>query len=149
MAKFLNKEQEKTIINAIKEAENNTSGEIRVHIEPKCKPEDPVERAIEVFGELHMHETELRNGTIIYVSTDDHKLAIWGDEGINEKVGQDFWDTELELMTKYFQAGDFETGLKEVVLHVGNKLKEFFPYQKDDVNELSDDISYGGKKEDA
>ena len=147
MAEFLTKDEEKTIINAIKEAETNTSGEIRVHVEPTCKEDDPVKRAIEVFGELKMHETGLRNGTIIYVSTDDHKLAIWGDEGINSKAGQEFWDSELALMTKYFQAGDYETGLKEAVLHVGNKLKEFFPYQKDDENELSDDISYGGNED--
>ena len=149
MARFLTKEQEQTVIQAIQEAETQTSGEIRVHIEAKCTAEDPVERAIEVFGELKMYETELRNGTIIYVSTRDHKLAVWGDKGINEKVGQDFWNTELKLMTKYFQAGDYESGLKEVVTHVGQKLKEYFPYQKDDVNELSDDISYGGKDDDA
>ncbi len=147
MARFLTKDQEQTIIKAIREAENQTSGEIRVHIEPKCKPEDPLERAMEVFAELHMHETELRNGVIIYVSTDDHKLAIWGDKGINEKVGQDFWEHELELMTKYFKAEDYETGLKEVIAHIGNKLREFFPYQKDDTNELSDDISYGEEKD--
>lgn len=147
MARFLTKDQEQTIIKAIREAENQTSGEIRVHIEPKCKHEDPLERAKEVFAELQMHKTELRNGVIIYVSTDDHKLAIWGDKGINEKVGQDFWVYELELMTKYFKAGDYETGLQEVVTHIGNKLKEFFPYQQNDTNELSDDISYGEKKD--
>ncbi len=145
MSKFLSKEQERTVIAAIKEAETNTSGEIRVHIETKCKPGDPITRAKEVFAELKMHETELQNGTIIYVATKDHKIAIWGDEGINSKVGQDFWTAELELMTKYFQADDYETGLQEAILHIGKKLKEFFPYQKDDVNELSDDISYGGK----
>ena len=143
MAKFLTKEQEKTIVYAIQQAESATSGEVRVHLEPRCKADDPVERAKQVFAELKMHETELHNGTIIYVATKDHKLAIWGDQGINEKVGQEFWNEELELMKKYFSAGDYETGLEEAVLKVGEKLKEFFPYQKDDINELSDDISYG------
>ncbi len=147
MKDFLNEEQEKSVIRAIREAENNTSGEIRVHLEAKCEPEDPLERAKEVFGELDMHKTELRNGTIIYVATEDHKIAIWGDEGIHEKVGQDFWDDELELITKYFMADDYETGLREAVLKIGEKLREFFPYQDDDINELSDDISYGDDKD--
>lgn len=148
MKDFLNEDQEKTIIRAIREAETSSSGEIRVHLEAKCKGKDPVERAKEVFAELKMHETELRNGTIIYVATDDQKIAIWGDEGIHSKVGQGFWDDELDLLTKYFMADDYETGLREAVLKVGEKLREFFPYQgKDDINELSDDISYGDDKD--
>lgn len=143
MARFLSKEEEQTVISAIKEAENATSGEVRVHIEGKCKPDDSMVRAKEVFAELKMHETELKNGVIIYIATRDQKLAIWGDQGIHEKVGQDFWDEEIKLMQKYFQADDYESGIKDAVLMVGQKLKEFFPYQKDDVNELSDDISYG------
>jgi uncharacterized membrane protein len=143
MARILSKEQEKSVMNAIKEAENNTSGEIHVHLEDRCKDGDPVRRAIEMFGELHMHETELRNGVIVYVAIKDHKIAVWGDEGIHTKVGQDFWDDTLSLMQRYFGAGDFESGLREAILMIGDKLKENFPYQSDDENELSDDISYG------
>ncbi|MCG8373431.1 MAG: TPM domain-containing protein [Balneolales bacterium] len=143
MARFLTKEQEKTVIAAIKEAETNTSGEVRVHIEGRCKKDNPIDRAIEVFAELKMHETELRNGVIIYIATKDHKLAIWGDKGIHEKVGQDFWEEEVELMKKYFQADDYESGIRDAVLLVGEKLKEHFPYQTDDINELDDEISYG------
>ena len=145
MARLLSKEQEKHVMAAIKEAETNTSGEIRVHLEDRCKSDDPIKRAIEVFGELHMHETELRNGVIVYVAIKDHKIAVWGDEGIHTKVGQDFWNDVLKRMTKYFQAGYFETGLSEAILLIGDKLKANFPYQKDDQNELSDDISYGAK----
>ncbi|MEO9884871.1 MAG: TPM domain-containing protein [Balneola sp.] len=148
MKDFLNEDQEKTIIRAIREAETSSSGEIRVHLEAKCENEDPIERAKEVFTELNMHETELRNGTIIYVATDDHKIAIWGDEGIHSKVGQNFWNDELDLLTRYFMADDYETGLREAVLKIGEKLREFFPYQgEDDINELSDDISYGDDKD--
>ena len=143
MAKFLTKEQEQHIVIAVRKAEQATSGEIRVHIESKCKHENPIERAKEVFAKLKMHETELRNGTIIYVSTKDHKMAVWGDEGIHAKVGQSFWDDVLAVMTKYFKADDYESGLVDAVLMVGKKLKEFFPYQDGDINELSDDISYG------
>jgi uncharacterized membrane protein len=143
MARILSKEQEKTVMNAIREAENNTSGEIRVHIEDRCKIGDPIKRAIEMFGELHMHETELRNGVIVYVAIKDHKLAVWGDEGIHKKVGQNFWNDVLATLQKYFSAKDYETGLSEAILMIGDKLKEYFPYQYNDVNELSDDISYG------
>ncbi len=143
MARILSKEQEKTVMNAIKEAETNTSGEIRVHIEDRCKIGDPIKRAIEMFGELHMHETELRNGVIVYVAIKDHKLAVWGDEGIHKKVGQNFWNDVLATMQKYFSAKDYETGLSEAILMIGDNLKEYFPYQSNDLNELSDDISYG------
>lgn len=143
MARLLSKEQEKSVMNAIKEAETNTSGEIRVHLEDRCKSDYPINRAIEMFGELHMHETELRNGVIVYVAIKDHKIAVWGDEGIHTKVGQDFWNDVIETMQKYFGAGDFENGLREAILMIGDKLKANFPYQSDDENELSDDISYG------
>ena len=113
-------------MNAIKEAETNTSGEIRVHLEDRCKGGDPIERAIEMFGELHMHETELRNGVIVYVAIKDHKIAVWGDEGIHTKVGQDFWNDTLATMQKYFGAGDFESGLRDAILMIGDKLKENF-----------------------
>lgn len=147
MAKFLSKEDEKKLIQAIKDAENQTSGEIRVHLEKKCKPKNPVERAIEVFGELGMYETEAHNGVIIYVAIDDHKIAIWGDKGIHEKVGQNFWEEEIQLMIEHFKKGEFEKGLEEAVHLVGQKLKESFPFKRNDTNELSDDISYGGLKE--
>jgi len=143
MAKFLTQEQEEHIVEAIRQAEEATSGEVHVHIEKKCKADSPIDRAKEVFAELKMHETEFRNGVIVYVAWKDHKVAIWGDEGIHGKVGQSFWEEELELILKYFKAGDFETGLTEVILQIGQKLKENFPFeQKGEVNELSDQISY-------
>lgn len=148
MSDFLTKEQEEHIVEAIREAENATSGEIRVHIEKSCETDDPVERAKEVFAELDMHKTDLRNGVIIYVATDDHKVAIWGDEGIHKQVGQDFWEEELNLILKYFRAGDFESGIRDAVLQAGEKLKEFFPVADDDVNELPDQISYNTDQED-
>ena len=148
MAKFLSKEQEESIVQSIKEAEKETSGEIRVHIEKKCKAESPIERAQEVFAELKMHETELRNGVIVYVAWMDKKVAIWGDEGIHTKVGQEFWEAELKLMLDYFKREDYETGISEVILQIGQKLKENFPHQKDDVNELSNEISYNEEKGD-
>lgn len=146
MAKFLSTEQEESIVESIREAEKETSGEIRVHIEKKCKAESPLKRAQEVFAELKMQETELRNGVIVYVAWKDHKVAIWGDQGIHEKVGQQFWEEELDLILNYFKKEDYETGLSEVILQIGQKLKENFPYQKGDENELSNQISYNEEK---
>lgn len=142
MAKFLTKEQEASIIESIAQAERETSGEIRIHIEKKCSTDSPIERARQVFEELGMHETDLRNGVIIYIAFKDHKLAIWGDEGIHSRVGQSFWEEEYELLKNYFREQDYETGLTEVILQIGQKLKENFPYQEDDINELTNDISY-------
>jgi uncharacterized membrane protein len=147
MAKFLSQEQEEHIVEAIQQAEEATSGEIRVHIEKKCSDDSPIERAKQVFSDLKMHETELRNGVIVYIAWKDHKVAIWGDEGIHDKVGQSFWEEEVELLISYFKKEDYETGISEVVLQIGQKLKEYFPFQKDDVNELSDSISYNKKDE--
>jgi len=145
---LLNKEDEKSIIEAIEKAEKATSGEIRLHIEKKVKI-DPIERAQQIFTKLKMFETEQRNGVILYVASEDHKVVIWGDEEIHKKVGQDFWDDELTKIIEHFKSGDYATGIVETIGDIGDKLKEFFPYQSDDVNELSDEISYGEENEDA
>jgi len=127
---------------AIKEAELNTSGEIRVHIENRCK-EDVLDRAARLFKQLHMHETKLRNGVLFYLSVHDHKFAIIGDMGINQVVPANFWDEIKEGMLKQLREGQFAAGLSEGILETGNQLKEHFPYQQDDVNELPDEISFG------
>ncbi len=141
-AKFFSDEQKKQIVDAIKEAEKETSGEIRLHIESKCKG-DPLERAIKVFQKLKMHKTALRNGTLIYLALNNKKFAIFGDKGINEKVPENFWKDVKDVMAEHFKQNEFTEGLVEGIGMIGNKLKEFFPYQSDDVNELPDDISIG------
>ncbi|MFD0761843.1 TPM domain-containing protein [Lutibacter aestuarii] len=139
---FLTQQEEKTIIEAIKIAENNTSGEIRVHIE-KETDKSPMERALEVFHFLKMDITELRNGVLIYIAVESKKFAILGDEGINAKVPENFWETEKELILKHFKKGEFVKGLELAILEAGAKLKEFFPHLSNDTNELSDEISKG------
>lgn len=139
---FLTPEQELTLIEAIKIAEKDTSGEIRIHIE-KSTEEPPLDRALEVFRFLNMDATELRNGVLFYIAVESKKFAIIGDEGINNLVPDNFWDEEKELVLSYFKKGDFTTGLELAILEVGKKLKEYFPYQSDDKNELSDEISKG------
>jgi len=140
--KFFSKEEKEQIINAIKDAEKETSGEVRLHLESSCKG-DPLQRAIVVFSKLKMQETEQRNGTLVYLAAKDRKFAIFGDEGINKVVPENFWEDVKEEMCKEFIAGNFAAGVTAGVSRIGEKLKEFFPYQSDDVNELADDISIG------
>lgn len=140
--KFFSPEQKEKIIKAIREAEQQTSGEIRVHLEHHCKIH-PLDRAGQVFRMLKMHQTQLRNGVLIYLAVDDKRFAIFGDEGINEAVPENFWEDIKEEMRGYFTNGDFTGGICLAIKKTGDKLKEFFPYHDDDVNELPDDISTG------
>ena len=142
---FFSKEEKEKIKSAVKEAELNTSGEIRVHIDNRCR-EDVMDRAAWWFGKLEMQKTEQRNGVLFYLAVKDRKFAILGDAGINAKTPEDFWDNIKEHMLNRFTDGEFAKGLQEGILMAGQALKEHFPYQKDDVNELPDDISFGGDK---
>ena len=139
---FLTKEEEQEIVQAIVTAEKNTSGEIRVHIE-ETSEKPPIERAKEVFSSLEMHKTEARNGVLFYVGVANKGFAILGDEGINNVVEADFWDCTKDLVLEHFKNKEFKKGLVEGVLRAGEKLKHYFPYQSDDTNELSNEISKG------
>ena len=138
---FTQQEQQQ-IVAAVKAAELNTSGEIKVHIERKCK-EDVLDHAAFMFDQLEMQKTDLRNGVLIYLAVEDKKLAILGDAGINQKVPKDFWDTTRDFMISNFKEGNFAEGLAGGIRLAGEQLKAHYPYQSDDVNELSDDISFG------
>lgn len=138
---FFSEKEKDAIMAAIREAEKETSGEIRLHVEKRC-PRDPVHRARQLFHELGMHHTRQRNGVLIYLSIDDHQVAIWGDEGIHEHVGQAFWDEEIALMTAYFKRGEYTEGICKAIVKVGENLKKYFPYHADDKNELPDEISH-------
>lgn len=137
---FLSKADEQEIVQAIIEAEKNTSGEIRVHIE-KHSDKAPLESAQEVFFELKMNATQDRNGVLFYVCVADKKFAILGDEGINKVVEPDFWDCTKDIVIANFKEGNFKKGLVEGILRAGDRLKHYFPYQSDDTNELSNEIS--------
>ncbi len=140
---FFTQQEQDELIGAIKSAELNTSGEIRVHVEPKCTI-NPEERAKLVFTQLGMHATQLQNGVLIYLAYESKVFAIIGDKGIHEKVGFSFWDAERDTMKNYFSKSEYLKGLVLVIGDIGMKLKEFFPYQSDDTNELSNEISFGG-----
>ena len=144
-SEFFTKEQEKSITDAIKEAELNTSGEIRVHIEADCK-EDVLDRAAFMFEKLEMHKTELRNGILFYLSVNDKKFAILGDAGINAVTAENFWEEIKETVINHFKKNEFDIGLSTGIKMTGEALKKHFPYQSDDVNELSDEISFGKEK---
>lgn len=139
---FLTKPEEQEIVEAIGKAEKNTSGEIRVHIENETSVA-AINRAMEVFRNLNMEDTQERNGVIIYVAVKSKQFAIYGDKGINEKVGADFWNSTKEAMQNHFKSGNFKQGLIDGILKTGEQLKTHFPYQNDDTNELSNEISKG------
>lgn len=140
---FFSKEQQDQLLKAIEQAELNTSGEVRVHLENGCKG-NVLDRAADLFAKLNMHKTKLRNGVLFYLAIDDKKFAILGDAGINSKVPAGFWDEIKQIMQEQFKQGLFTDGLSKGILMAGEKLKEHFPYQKNDTNELSNDISFGG-----
>lgn len=137
---FFTKKQEDLIKKAIRKAELNTTGEIRVHLSKTCS-ESILDCAAHWFGKLKMHKKKQRNGVLFYLSTKDKKFAIIGDVGINSKVPNDFWDKIKETMLDSFKAGEFAEGLSQGVLMAGQHLKQHFPNQNKDINELSDDIS--------
>lgn len=139
---FLTGDEIKSVRQAIEEAEKGTSGEIRVHLDEICTG-SPMERAEEVFRFLKMDRTKLRNGVLIYVACQSKVFAIIGDKGINDVVPDNFWQDISDVIKKEFQSGRYASGLAGAVRMAGEKLKEFFPYQRDDVNELPDDISFG------
>ncbi len=138
---FFSGEQRDDIKQAIMNAELDTSGEIRVHIDSKCKGE-VMDRAYEVFKKLKMHDTGLRNGVLFYLAVKNRKFAIIGDKGINEIVPEDFWEELKSDMLDAFREGNFTDGLIDGITRTGTHLKQHFPYQTDDVNELPDEISF-------
>lgn len=134
-------EEKEKILASIREAEKETSGEIRLHIDARCE-EDVLDRAAWMFKKLEMDKTKDRNGVLFYLAFKDRKFAILGDAGINSRVPEGFWDCIKELLASKFREGKFADGLTEGILLAGRQLQSHFPYHKEDVNELSDEISY-------
>jgi uncharacterized membrane protein len=138
---FFTEDQKLRIQQAIASAEANTSGEIRVHIDTVCKKE-VLDEAANVFHQLQMDATVLRNGILFYLAIDDRKFAILGDKGINEKVPGDFWDHIKDTMETCFRQQQFTEGFVKGIEMAGEKLKMYFPLQSDDTNELSNEVSF-------
>jgi len=141
---FFTEEERQAIVNAVREAEQRTSGEVRVFVEHRCRYVDAIDRAVEIFGSLQMHRTELHNAVLVYVATRDRQLAIFGDEGIHQKVGDEYWQREVRRMIGAFNRDNIAEGIRQCVLNIGEALSTHFPFDKDtDKNELPDDIVFG------
>ena len=138
---FFTREQQEAIVRAIGEAEHATSGEIRVHIETSCKA-DVLDEAAWLFRKVGMQKTVDRNGVLIYLAINDRKFAIIGDTGINSVVPLGFWDEIRDHMKQRFSENHFTEGLTEGIIMAGQQLKEHFPRTRDDVNEITDTISF-------
>lgn len=138
---FFTPADKERIVQAIREAEDTTSGEIRVHLENYCRG-DVLDRAAFLFNELRINETEQHNGVLIYVAVKDKKFAIIGDAGINAVVEEHFWEDVKLLMSEHFKLGEFVAGLQKGIGKAGEKLKKHFPVMRNDVNELNDEISF-------
>ena len=141
---FFSADEETKIVDAIRAAEKETSGEIRLYIESKCRFVDPLDRAMEVFLNLKMGETTNRNGVLVYIATEHRQLALVGDVGIFERTGQQFWNDHVKLMLGEFKKENYAEGLVEVIYKIGQALHSHFPYDAaTDKNELPDDIVFG------
>jgi uncharacterized membrane protein len=141
---FFSHDEQERIVNAIRQAEQQTSGEIRVYTESRCRFVDPLDRAAEIFWGLKMDATKDRNGVLVYIAMKDHQFAVLADQGIHEKVGQAFWNQEVAVMTKHFVNAHPADAIEAVVNDVGQALRTHFPYDRtNDKNELPDDMVFG------
>jgi uncharacterized membrane protein len=127
----------------IEKAEKTTSGEIRLHLEAVCLNVIPENRAQEVFMELGMTQTKQRNAILIYLAFESKKFVLWGDQGIHERVGQDFWDKQAQYLSEQLKDGNFVSGMQKVIEQLGVALGEFFPWDDSDKDELDNSISTG------
>lgn len=140
---FFTKEQQQLMVEAIQEAEKNTSGEVRFFVESKCKYVDPVDRAREIFFSLKMNQTKDRNAVLLYIAMDDHQLAIFADEGIYQRLGANYWNVEVKKIIARFSKDDYTGGVCDVISDIGEALKKEFPYESSDKNELPDELIFG------
>ena len=141
---FFTEEEKKQLVDAIQKAEQQTSGEVRIYVESRCRYVDALDRAQEIFLSLKMHETELRNATLIYVAIKDKQAAVFGDEGIHQKVGMQYWKDVVSKMLQHFKDQKLVDGICQGIHDLGQALKTYFPYNSDtDKNELPDEIVFG------
>lgn len=141
---FFRPPEKERIVEAVRNAERMTSGEIRVFIESRCRYVDALDRAREIFFNLQMDKTEDRNGVLLYAAMKDRQLAVFGDEGIHHRVGTDYWNREVKTLLKNFNKDDYAEGIRQCVIEIGEALHQHFPYNNDtDKNELPDDIVFG------
>ena len=141
LADFIPSEGQRRIADAITAAERHTTGEICVHVTPRCRG-NVMKRAVKTFNRLHLYTTKRRNAVLIFIAYEDRKLAILGDTAINEAVPEGFWDGEVEELTNYLKAGRPVDGLCAIIARMGERLSEYFPGERDDENELSNEVTF-------
>lgn len=141
--KLFSPEEQRLIVSAIQNAERCTSGEVRVYVESRCSYMDALDRAIEIFAQMGMQATEERNAVLVYMAIKDHQFAVFGDEGIHRKVGNEYWNQEVMKMLRDFNHDNYAEGIAGCVEDIGKALQQFFPFTDKDKNELSDDIHFG------
>ena len=141
---FFTTEENQRMVDAICNAERMTSGEVRVFVESRCSYMDAIDRAAELFFRLQMNKTDDHNAVLVYVAMKDRQLAVFGDEGIHNKVGDEYWNSKVQKMISHFDRDNYAEGIRVVVLDIGEALKKYFPYNNDtDKNELPDGIVFG------
>ncbi len=141
---FFTEDEKKQIVEAVRNAERRTSGEVRVFVESRCRFVDPLDRAAEIFFNLKMNETADRNAVVLYIAMKDRQLAVFGDEGIHKKVGTDYWNKEVALLISKFNTANHADGISQCIKDIGEALHQYFPFDNDtDKNELPDDIIFG------
>ena len=141
---FFSKEENEMIVKSIRDAEKQTSGEVRVFVESKCRFMDALDRALEIFAKLKMENTAQRNAVLVYVAIKDRQLAVYGDAGIHQKTGDEYWKAAVSNMLSHFNKENYADGIANCVTMIGEALKKHFPYDKDlDKNELPDEIIFG------
>ncbi|MBK6378349.1 MAG: TPM domain-containing protein [Chitinophagaceae bacterium] len=141
---FFSAKDKEQIVQAIRLAEKETSGEIRIYIESKNAYMDAIDRAAEIFFKLKMQETEHRNAVLLYIAMDHHELALFADEGIYQKAGKEYWDNAVKNMLSQFTKENISNGIEQCIAQIGQTLKEKFPYiPTEDKNELPDEIVFG------
>ncbi len=143
LERFLAADDQAAVVEAIRTAEQTTSGQIKVHIEPTCREQDPYTRAVDVFGQLGLEKTRQRNAVLIYIASEDRRFAFAGDTGIHAEVGDPFWGDATAALSHHFRAAQFREGLVAAVAAVGKRLAAAFPHTPADENELSDEITTG------
>jgi uncharacterized membrane protein len=141
---FFSKEENEKIVQSIQDAERQTSGELRVFVEGRCKYVDPLDRAAEIFAKLQMEKTELRNGVLFYLAIKDKQLAIFADSGIHDATGNKYWKETVQQILSVFSKESVVEGVTATIGKIGEALRTHFPYDKDvDKNELPDEIIFG------
>ena len=141
---FFTEPERNQIVEAVRTAELRTSGEVRVYVESYCPYVDAIDRAGELFFRLEMDQTAEHNAVLVYVALKDRQLAVFGDQGIHEKVGTDYWNKEVDVLVENFNKENYAAGISQCVLDIGQALHQHFPYDKvTDKNELPDDIVFG------